>query len=80
MANCLTENAKQVPDVEKVSGQKGIELSMTPIELKSGDWILKVVPWVGGRIFSMVHLPSGNYGFYFPFTKLLCNHYFRELN
>lgn len=53
------ENAKQVPDVEKVSGQKGIELSMTPIELKSGDWILKVVPWVGGRIFSMVHLPSG---------------------
>jgi alpha-glucosidase len=35
-----------------------MELSKTPVELKSGDWILKVVPWVGGRIISMEHLPS----------------------
>ncbi|XP_057776700.1 uncharacterized protein LOC130995437 isoform X2 [Salvia miltiorrhiza] len=52
------ENATRIPDLE-VSGQKGTELSYAPIEMKSGDWILKVVPWVGGRILSMEHLPSG---------------------
>ncbi|XP_057786663.1 uncharacterized protein LOC131004082 [Salvia miltiorrhiza] len=52
------ENAARIPDLE-VSGQKGTELSYAPIEMKSGDWILKVVPWVGGRILSMEHLPSG---------------------
>ncbi|XP_042039344.1 alpha-glucosidase 2-like [Salvia splendens] len=52
------ENATRIPDLE-VSGQKGTELSYAPIEIKSGDWILKVVPWVGGRILSMEHLPSG---------------------
>ncbi|KAJ0084378.1 hypothetical protein Patl1_29884 [Pistacia atlantica] len=56
------ENAKPIPDVEKVSGQKGTELSKTPIELKSGDWALKVVPWIGGRIISMEHLPSAYAG------------------
>ncbi|KAG2680519.1 hypothetical protein I3760_11G101900 [Carya illinoinensis] len=55
---CL-ESAKRIPDAEEVSGQRGIELSRTPIELKSGCWILKVVPWIGGRIISMAHLPSG---------------------
>ncbi|XP_034704565.1 alpha-glucosidase 2-like isoform X1 [Vitis riparia] len=53
------ESAKHIPDVQEVSGHKGIELSSTPIELKSGDWALKVVPWIGGRIISMMHLPSG---------------------
>ncbi|KAJ9707609.1 hypothetical protein PVL29_002581 [Vitis rotundifolia] len=53
------ESAKYIPDVQEVSGHKGIELSSTPIELKSGDWALKVVPWIGGRIISMMHLPSG---------------------
>ncbi|KAA8521085.1 hypothetical protein F0562_011762 [Nyssa sinensis] len=53
------ENATHIPDVEKVSGHKGIELSRTPIELKSSEWVLKVVPWIGGRIISMEHLPSG---------------------
>lgn len=53
------ESAKRIPDSE-VSGQKGSELSHALIEMKSGDWILKVVPWVGGRILSMEHLPSGN--------------------
>ncbi|KAG1354201.1 alpha-glucosidase 2 [Cocos nucifera] len=55
----LLEKAKCIPDVDKLSGQKGIELSKTPVELKSGDWDLKVVPWIGGRIISMTHLPSG---------------------
>ncbi|XP_062146082.1 uncharacterized protein LOC133854067 [Alnus glutinosa] len=53
------ESAKRIPDVEEVSGQRGVELSRAPIELKSGDWILKIVPWIGGRIISMMHLPSG---------------------
>ncbi|XP_010255723.1 PREDICTED: uncharacterized protein LOC104596335 isoform X2 [Nelumbo nucifera] len=52
------ECAKRIPDVE-VSGKKGIDLSKIPIDLKSGDWALKVVPWIGGRIISMMHVPSG---------------------
>ncbi|KAG5524478.1 hypothetical protein RHGRI_031218 [Rhododendron griersonianum] len=52
------ETARCIPDVEKVSGHTGIELSRTPIELKSSVWALKVVPWIGGRIISMEHLPS----------------------
>ncbi|KAL8521436.1 hypothetical protein ACS0TY_011817 [Phlomoides rotata] len=52
------ESAKRIPDSE-VSGHKGTELSQTPVEMKSGDWILKVVPWIGGRIISMENLPSG---------------------
>ncbi|KAK6129903.1 hypothetical protein DH2020_036374 [Rehmannia glutinosa] len=53
------ESAKRIPDVDNVSGHKGTELSRTPVELKSGDWALKVVPWIGGRVISMEHLPSG---------------------
>ncbi|KAL2472227.1 heteroglycan glucosidase 1 [Abeliophyllum distichum] len=41
------------------SANKGSELSRTPVEIKSGDWALKVVLWMGGRIISMEHLPSG---------------------
>ncbi|KAK6129666.1 hypothetical protein DH2020_036603 [Rehmannia glutinosa] len=52
------ESAKRIPDVDNVSGHKGTELSRTPVELKSGDWALKVVPWIGGRVISMEHLPS----------------------
>ncbi|XP_047971448.1 alpha-glucosidase 2-like isoform X1 [Salvia hispanica] len=52
------ETARRIPDVENVSGHKGTELSRTPVEVKSGDWSLKVVPWIGGRIISMEHLPS----------------------
>lgn len=55
----FTESAKRIPDLE-APGQKGTEFSHALIEMKSGDWILKVVPWVGGRILSMEHLPSGN--------------------
>lgn len=54
------ESAKRIPDVENISGHKGTELSRTPVEIKSGDWSLKVVPWIGGRIISMEHLPSSN--------------------
>ncbi|KAL2348795.1 hypothetical protein Fmac_002795 [Flemingia macrophylla] len=53
------ENTTPIPDVEEVSGPKGTELLKTPIELKSGDWNLKIVPWIGGRIISMTHMPSG---------------------
>ncbi|KAF7809386.1 Alpha-glucosidase 2 [Senna tora] len=53
------ENAVQIPDLEEVSGPKGTALTRTPIELKSGDWVLKVIPWIGGRIISMMHIPSG---------------------
>ncbi|KAH9734646.1 Heteroglycan glucosidase 1 [Citrus sinensis] len=53
------ENAKLISDAEKASEHKGVELSQTPIELKSGDWALKVVPWIGGRVISMAHFPSG---------------------
>ncbi|KAL0371974.1 UNVERIFIED_CONTAM: hypothetical protein Scaly_0879000 [Sesamum calycinum] len=52
------ENAKPIPDLDNVPGHKGTELSRTPVEVKSGDWALKVVPWIGGRIISMEHLPS----------------------
>ncbi|KAF2308931.1 hypothetical protein GH714_024635 [Hevea brasiliensis] len=53
------ESSKHIPDVEDVSGSKGVELSRIAIELKCGDWIVKIVPWIGGRIISMGHLPSG---------------------
>ncbi|XP_050232019.1 uncharacterized protein LOC126680835 isoform X2 [Mercurialis annua] len=51
--------SKKIPDVEVASGTKGAELSRTPVDLKSGDWAVKIVPWIGGRIISMEHLPSG---------------------
>lgn len=53
------ENTTPIPDGEEVSGSKGTELLKTPIELKSGEWNLKIVPWIGGRIISMTHIPSG---------------------
>lgn len=53
------ENAKNILGDDGLTGQKGFELSKTPVDLKSGDWALKVVPWIGGRIISMNHLPSG---------------------
>ncbi|CAO2827331.1 unnamed protein product [Amaranthus hypochondriacus] len=53
------ENAKRIPELEHTPGNKGTELSKTPVELKGGDWMLKVVPWIGGRIIAMEHHPSG---------------------
>ncbi|CAA0838272.1 heteroglycan glucosidase 1 [Striga hermonthica] len=52
-------SAKRIPDQDNFTGHKGTELSRTPVEIKSGDWALKVVPWIGGRVISMQHLPSG---------------------
>jgi alpha-glucosidase len=48
-----------IPDIDEPSGQEGAELSKIPVDLKSGDWSLKIVPWIGGRIISMTNLPSG---------------------
>ncbi|GJU20785.1 heteroglycan glucosidase 1 [Tanacetum coccineum] len=53
------ETAKCIPDVENESGRKGIQLSEIPVDIKGGEWALKVVPWIGGRIISMDHLPTG---------------------
>ncbi|KAJ3694752.1 hypothetical protein LUZ60_000129 [Juncus effusus] len=52
------ETAKAIPDIEELHEYKGIELLKTPINLKSGDWYLKLVPWIGGRVISMIHLPT----------------------
>ena len=62
---------KHIPDVQEVFRHKEIELLSTPIELKSGDWPLKVVPWIGGRIISMMHHPSGMHVFFMNFYPLL---------
>ncbi|XP_047328761.1 alpha-glucosidase 2-like [Impatiens glandulifera] len=53
------ENTRCIPDVEENPGNKGVELSKIPVELKNNVWSLKVVPWIGGRIISMSHIPSG---------------------
>ncbi|CAH8314348.1 unnamed protein product [Eruca vesicaria subsp. sativa] len=53
------ENTKLIPEKEVLHGQKGMELSREPVELNSGDWKLNIVPWIGGRILSMTHVPSG---------------------
>ncbi|CAN6918313.1 unnamed protein product [Brassica oleracea] len=53
------ENTNLIPEKEVLHGQKGMELSREPVELNSGDWKLNIVPWIGGRILSMTHVPSG---------------------
>ncbi|CAA7012973.1 unnamed protein product [Microthlaspi erraticum] len=53
------ESTKLIPEKEVLPGQKGMELSKEPVELNSGDWKLNIVPWIGGRILSMTHVPSG---------------------
>ncbi|CAN0853688.1 hypothetical protein LINGRAHAP2_LOCUS5707 [Linum grandiflorum] len=45
------ESAKAIPDVENDAGPKGAELSKTPVELKSGDWSVKIVLWIGVELF-----------------------------
>ncbi|WZZ28219.1 hypothetical protein YC2023_011620 [Brassica napus] len=53
------ENTKLIPEKEMLPGQKGMELSRVPIELNNGNWKLNIIPWIGGRILSMSHVPSG---------------------
>eukprot|EP00850_Spirogloea_muscicola_P006800 SM000033S12321 [mRNA] locus=s33:142660:151351:+ [translate_table: standard] len=31
----------------------------TFVELAAGDWLAKVAPWIGGRIISLIHAPTG---------------------
>lgn len=50
--------AKRPPDAQE-NYMRGAELSRIPVDLRSGDWHLKVVPWIGGRMISMAHIPSG---------------------
>lgn len=69
----LAENAKRIPELEHTPGNKGTELSKTPVELKGGDWMLKVVPWIGGRIIAMEHHPSG-------MISTLCKQSFEAFN
>jgi hypothetical protein len=38
---------------------KGTGAVKVPIELDQGNILLKIVPWIGGRIMSMIHKPSG---------------------
>jgi hypothetical protein len=37
---------------------KGAGSKKTIVELASRDWLLRVAPWVGGRIVSLVHCPT----------------------
>ena len=45
--------------MEDESGSEGIKLPEIPVDIKGGEWALKAVPWIGGRVISMEHLPSG---------------------
>lgn len=53
------EKTKPIPDFTEASDIKEVELVRSPVELKSGEWNLKLVPWIGGRINSMIHIPTG---------------------
>ncbi|GJT89620.1 heteroglycan glucosidase 1 [Tanacetum coccineum] len=53
------ETANSIPDMEDESGSEGIKLPEIPVDIKGGEWALKAVPWIGGRIISTEHLPSG---------------------
>eukprot|EP01018_Ginkgo_biloba_P019251 Gb_14035 [translate_table: standard] len=41
-------HAKRIPKEQEHHAVKGTELSKTPVDLKDGEWHLKVVPWEGG--------------------------------
>jgi hypothetical protein len=54
------ETAGELEDeVEEQEALKGTGVVKVPIDLDQGNVLLKVVPWIGGRIISMVHKPSG---------------------
>lgn len=47
---------------DEVESQDPLRSSGSPrsmVELNAHDWRLKVVPWIGGRITSMIHAPTG---------------------
>uniref|UniRef100_A0A0E0AIX3 DUF5110 domain-containing protein n=1 Tax=Oryza glumipatula TaxID=40148 RepID=A0A0E0AIX3_9ORYZ len=47
-----------IPEIDKPLGKEVAELSEIPIDLNGEDWLVNVVPQIGGRIISMTHLPS----------------------
>ncbi|GJU67295.1 hypothetical protein Tco_1253554 [Tanacetum coccineum] len=49
------------PDVDNLSALSltGIDLCISPIEVKYGEWALKVVTWIDGQIISLEHIPNG---------------------
>ena len=47
-------------DIEIHDPLKGVGVPKVVMDLTAGHWKLKVVPWIGGRIISMVHNRSGN--------------------
>ncbi|KMZ74955.1 alpha-glucosidase, family GH31 [Zostera marina] len=56
----LLEKAIPIPDFDEAADYKGAELARTPVEIQSGEWILKCIPWIGGRINYLVHSPTGS--------------------
>ncbi|KAL2620787.1 hypothetical protein R1flu_000992 [Riccia fluitans] len=47
---------------EEVEYETHESLAVPPtmlLDLKCGEWCIKVVPWIGGRIVSMIHEPTG---------------------
>lgn len=60
---CLkfAENSQNV--IDEIFGEheaiKGAGAVTQPIELDKGNVNLQVCPWIGGRIFSLIHKPSG---------------------
>lgn len=57
----LTEKTQTILDevLKEHESIKGVGSVLLPIDLQAGNVTLKVVPWIGGRIVSMIHKPSG---------------------
>lgn len=55
----LTSIGKLEADVDQDSSKKGLETSHEPIDFYGKFWNLKIAPFSGGRIISMIHVPSG---------------------
>ncbi|MCO5553663.1 hypothetical protein L7F22_007189 [Adiantum nelumboides] len=45
-------------DMEVQDPLKGLGAPRAITELNGGEWKLKVVPWIGGRVISMIHRPT----------------------
>lgn len=58
---CQTEKTQTILDevLKEHESVKGVSSVLLPIDLQAGNVTLKVVPWIGGRIVSMIHKPSG---------------------
>lgn len=54
---CIEGNIQDEMEIQ--DPLKGVGAPRTIVELSGSDWKLKVVPWIGGRIISMVHAPTG---------------------